>query len=165
MDSVLQIEGLCFPKFSCRDAKQVISPITWGEFRRTVNGDLKFAGLEGGDKYRSVITCEDEVLPPFHQNWIGQDARGYSLATVTETHVVSDDGFITLHREPVSESLQCDESFELCDDGRVRVAEALGGKTIMVHYRPILDVKITNFMIKDHEWDNHVSWELHVEEV
>lgn len=165
MESLLSIEGLSFPRFSSRDARQTIYPVKWGEFRRTVNGDLKYVGLPGQDKYKSVINCDDEVLPPFHQNWVGQDAKIGSLALLSETHKVDETGVIRLHRAAVQNQIICDVAHIECEGREVKFPKAHEGEYVTVQYRPILHAKITHFVVKDHEWDNKVSWQLEVEEV
>lgn len=165
MDSQLRIEGMTFPPFSCRNAKQTITPITWGEFRRTVNGDLRYVGLDAFHKYKSVIECEDEVLPPFHQGWIGQDVCLHSLGTITEHHTVSVKNDLCLHRQAAELSVKCAYEIRSVEGNTVTFEGDMRGQTICLSYRPILHVKITKFAMKDHEWDNVSGWVLETEEV
>lgn len=165
METNLKISGVDFPAFSCRDAVQTLIPIAWGEFRRTVNGELVHLGLEGVQKYRSVIHCEDETLPPFNQNWVGETVVVHCLAFLQETHTVNAEHEIQLKRPPVMGSIECEHDISLADNNKVTILSVPEGTSITLRYRPIIQAKIVDFGCKDFEWDNKVSWTVTLEEI
>ena len=174
MDSYLKIEGMAFPSYSCREAQQTLRPIAWGEFRRTVNGELRYTGLPAIKKYKTIIQCQDQVLPPFHRLWAGATMTIHCLSVLTDVWSTTDDSAkttedIQLHREPVPGSILINGVSAVNLGQKIKWSEALNlakdQSAITIQYRPILTMKITHFSYEDYEWENKVAWQLAAEEI
>lgn len=70
--TLLSLSGDGVAPYSCRGATQSLDPIMSATSqRRTVNGDLKDISFDGFRKYKSTISCNDQVGPAFEKSWPG----------------------------------------------------------------------------------------------
>lgn len=154
MESYLTITGVTFPPFSCRDITQILCPVSQGEMRRTVNGELCFVGSRQHFKYTSTVMGHDDALPGFQQAWIGAQVRVGCISTLTEEIRAFDEaGAPLLSRAVVPGSLKIDRA----GDGEAQSCTA--------RYRPMLDMRITGFQFCDGEWEKGARWRLDLEEI
>jgi hypothetical protein len=151
MESELLIEGIHFPKFSCREIKQTFKPIVQGELRRTVNGDLCYVGASLHHKYHSTLRCQDRFLPSFQQAWVGAEVRVFCVSSLWERVNMVTDSAPALSRPAVANS--------------VTIQPDPDGTRALVCYRPILRMRITGFEFVDGEWEEGAGWRLDLEEI
>ncbi len=169
MESNLIIEGVGFPKLSCREVTQTLTPIQHGEIRRSVNGELCYVGTSHHHKYKSTIVCADQNLPGLQQLWVGEIVRVQCLSVLWERFVLGEETRQRLSREAVSGSIiivaEGDIEIEYTyEDGILTLSEG-DGEEIMVSYRPILEMRIKAFDFKKAEWEKGTGWHLDLEEV
>lgn len=70
--TVLAMSGDGVAPYSCRGATQTLDPISQATSnRRTVNGVLKDISFDGFQKFKSTISCEDQLGPAFEKSWPG----------------------------------------------------------------------------------------------
>jgi hypothetical protein len=139
--TLLVLTGQGVPYYSCRGAKQTLTPITQSaQVERSINGGLINLSASQFQKYSSTITCTDQMPPAVDASWAGlaitvQCACYLSYATGG-----------TPQRTVVSASSFTDNGF--------------------VFYRPQLSMKIISpWNIDWDEWQHQASWTLNLEEV
>jgi hypothetical protein len=127
------------PLYSARGCTQTLVPIKAVQVqRRTINGNLIDLSYPQFQKYSTEITCKDRRGPAIDGIWPGREITIYCIAELAH---------------PIGNAPQ-------------RVA--VGGSTYteggFVRYRPILDVRITDFKTAPEEWMADVAWMLRAEE-
>jgi hypothetical protein len=141
-DTLLQIIGMGVPLYSGRGVQQTLVPIEAAKvLRRSVNGQLIDLSLTQFRKYKTTIRCTDQYSPSLDSIWPGREVTIYCVVEL----VAPTSGFAAAR--PVVSGSQY-------DDGN--------GWT---HYRPSLDVRITNYSTQNDEWPADVQWEIEAEEI
>src|SRR5690348_7047911 len=141
METELVISKGGFPPLSARGCEQELIPLSLGQFRRTVNGDLVFLGVQG-KKYKTIITCSDQTV-------LATD--GLEPGVVVTIHCIqrlwqkATGPTVILERLAVENSIcAIDENRQpvriICSNGQeVTLAEE---KTVFVTYRPSLNMRV-----------------------
>ena len=72
-DTLLIMNTIGVPLYSARGLQQDITPVAEAkpQPRRTINGELRWLGLNQMRKYESTITCTDQQAPAFDGVWPG----------------------------------------------------------------------------------------------
>lgn len=164
METELVISHAGFPPLSARGCTQELIPLALGQFRRTVNGDLVFLGVQG-KKYRSTIACQDKVSFACDELLPGM---------VLDVHCIQrlwqkiEGPQVVLDRLPVEDSLcAVTESRDplriICYNGREITLD--NQETGYVSYRPILKMRVIRFGLTTDEWNGNNGWRLELEEV
>lgn len=141
-DTLLVISPNGVPVYSARGLKQTLEPIDAVKVTgRTVNGELISLSPPQMRKYKSSITCPDDVNPPaFDGLWPGM---------VLTVDCVKELSYLTVGGTPQRTVV----------DGSSRVE---GDHTF---YRPRLVMMVVNFSDSIDEWPDSESWQLDLEEV
>lgn len=108
--------------------------------RRTVNGELVAISAPQFRKYRSTITCTDQVPPAFDALWPGQSL---TVKCAAELSYVTAGG--SAARTVVSGSSRTEGAF--------------------TYYRPQLTMRVVRITQATNEWSASVPWTLELEEV
>lgn len=178
----LSLGGL--PPLSARGCIQDLRPVAQGAFRRTINGDLLFVGVDRQHKYRSTIRCSDQAplatMPvgaevmvgcvqqlcqkiPAHKSEICVPLErcprpGSILIVDDRRHRFSAFNVeITQPEEPRSEATQNPKETVL------RLAPF--PHDLYVFYHPLLRMRLTSFTLTTDEWNNKAGWTLEFEEI
>jgi len=169
MESNLIIDGIGFPRLSCRDVIQTLTPIPHGEIRRSVNGELCYVGTKRHHKYKSTVTCADQNLPGVQQLWVGATVTMQCVSTLWENLVLGAEGEHELSRPAVPGSIkivnEADEVVEHTYEDGVLTLPMGEGEKVIVSYRPVLSMRITAFDFKEGEWEKGSQWRLSLEEI
>ena len=169
MESNLVIDGVGFPRLSCRDVTQTLRPIPQGEMRRSVNGELCYVGTKGHHKYQSTVMCSDQNLPGLQEIWVGAIVHVHCVSTLWETLVLGSQDTQQLSRTAVPGSLDVvDEKGAPLDytyEGEVLKLPLGEGEQAIVSYRPTLRMRIKAFDFKEAEWEEGSQWSLLLEEI
>lgn len=72
--TLLILSTIGVPLYSARGLTQTLTPVAEAKPnpRRTINGELRWLGLNQMQKYDSVITCTDQQTPALDGIWPGQ---------------------------------------------------------------------------------------------
>lgn len=139
--TLLRMEGVGVPPYSCRGAKQDLSPIDAAtNLKRTVNGALVDISFTGFRKYKTTISCSDQVAPNFNGKWPG-------LTVVVDC--ISELGYTTVGGAPEREVVP----------GSSRV------EGFHTYYRPRLTMKIMSLSTSTDEYDAACDWSIDLEEI
>jgi hypothetical protein len=127
--------------YATRGITQTLDPIEASVgMRRTVNGALlNIAGTQF-KKYRSVVSCADQVPPAFDGLWPGQSL---TVKCIAELSYKTSGG--SAARSVVSGSSRTEGSW--------------------TYYRPQLTMRVVRFTTTTNEWGAVVGWSLELEEV
>ncbi|WP_032112224.1 hypothetical protein [Candidatus Paracaedibacter symbiosus] len=164
METTLVLSRGGLPPMSARGCIQELTPITQGQFKRTVNGDLIFMGMQG-KKYKTTISCQDTTVLAT-DGLIPGAIIEVSCIQVLWQKVVG--GKAALERPPVLGSITVvDENKNpvqliRCEEGNIEVATT---EIAYVCYRPILAMRIISYTLKTNEWGVKSGWSLELEEV
>lgn len=141
-DTVLELTGIGIAPYSARGATQSLEPIgsaSAGVYR-DVNGVLRSVAGTSFLKYKSTISCQDQLPAALDGVWPGK------LVTVKCIQELS---YLTAGGSPsrtvVSGSSRTEGSFTF--------------------YRPQLDMMVVGFSAQTDEWSAEVSWRMDLEEV
>ena len=138
--TVLQMSSIGVPPYSCRGAKQDLSPIDQAaQLRRDVNGNLQDIGFSGFKKYKSTISCSDQRPPNFGGRWPGLTVVVDCIAELS--HALNE----TPERPAVPGSQHQEGTFIL--------------------YRPQLTMKIMAMSTNTDEYDVACAWSIDLEEI
>lgn len=175
METELRIEGVGLPPLSARGCVQTLEFVQKGAFRRTVNGELLYLAAGGGDKYRSVIRCEDKTTPTFDGIMQGSIVRVGCLQRLWQEGRIGHPMMLT--RDPVEGSICA------LDGGQVNVpvvafgrdvhmmgdqneaASSRKGEIVYVSYRPWLKMCVMQVQALTDEWGMRCGWQMALEEV
>jgi hypothetical protein len=172
-ETIITLSRGGFPPFSARGCKQTIEPISAGEFRRTVQGELKYLSIIGHRKYRSVISCDDRAPFAHEKLWCGEKI-GVDCLQPFYQRFVEEDGTLdmTLERPPVDKTLRVMNNFnekvpyKLIDAQKIILeVKPRIGEYFYVRYRPHLKMRVIDFTLHTKEWDLEGGWKLELEEV
>lgn len=169
MESNLIIEGIGFPRLSCRGVTQSLRPIHHGEMRRSVNGELCYVGTSHHHKYKSTIVCEDQNIPGLQQLWVGKIVRVQCVSDLWESVILGEETTYELSRKAVAGSItvidQDDRAVAYTYDDQVLTLPVGEGEKVLISYRPLLDMRIKSFRFQEAEWEKGTGWCLDLEEV
>ncbi len=72
--TLLVMSPIGVPLYSARGLTQTLTPVAEAKPtpRRTINGELRWLGLQQMQKYESTISCTDQQAPRFDGIWPGQ---------------------------------------------------------------------------------------------
>lgn len=164
MESNLIISRGGFPPLSARGCVQTLTPIATGQFKRTVNGDLIFLGVQG-KKYRSVISCKDKAVLATGDLEPGTEIEVQCIQRLWQR---GQDGEVTLEHDHVPGALAA------VSEARkpVSVVKTVSNKitvassdVVFVSYRPILKMRVIKYTLRTDEWGLCCEWELELEEI
>ncbi len=167
METVLEIKGIGFPAFSCRDVKQTLVPIATGEMCRTVNGELRHIGSQNHKKFKTTLRCHDQALPGMQQSWVGAPLTVHCVSILFEQF--ESDELVKLSRAPVPGSVSVMNylghkvSFEI--EGDCILSHESPQGILRISYRPILEMRLISFEMQEQEWGDGASWQMLLEEI
>lgn len=164
METELVITHAGFPPLSARGCKQELVPKALGQFRRTVNGDLVFLGIQG-KKYRSLISCEDKASFASDELLPGMIVDVHCIQRLWQK---VEGPQVNLDRQPVNKSIRAikDKSTPvqvICYNGQELTLDNQG--VAFVSYRPILKMRVVSYTLLTDEWTSSSGWRLELEEV
>lgn len=156
----LSIGGM--PPLSARGCVQELMPVMLGTLRRTINGQLVYVG-KPQLKYRSIIRCQDKGVLASEGLWRGTLVK---VGCIQRLWQKSEGGQVVLERDPVEGSVAAMDQVQvpvkiMSVKGRTVTLEGKG----YVSYRPLLDMRVTDFSLTTHEWEVQGGWKLELEEV
>lgn len=162
METELTLSIGGFPPFSARGCVQELTPLSSGEFRRTISGDLIHVGKKN-QKYKTIIKCRDKSVLA---------TEGLSLGTVVQVGCLqylwqkTSQTTVTLERVPVGGSVTAvDETRVPIKILSIKGQEITLEKSGYVGYRPFLNMCVTRFSLVTDEWGMSCGWSLEAEEV
>lgn len=139
--TVLDLGTLYSSPYSMRGLRQTLEPIqAAGQMRRTVNGQLVNVAHSQFKKYRSNISCTDQLPPGFDGFWQGDVITVKCMIELSYKTGVGSPG-----RTVVTGSSRTDGDFTF--------------------YRPELSMMIVNYSFSRDEYGAIVGWSLDLEEV
>jgi hypothetical protein len=164
MESELILSQGGLPPLSARGCVQELTLLSLGQFRRTVNGELVFLGLNH-KKYRSVIICEDQAVLATDDLLPGTELEVHCIQRLWQK---SDSWQLVLEREPVQGSVfAVDQAKQpvlvVRENGKEVTLENEG--LAYVCYRPKLRMRVLHYALKTNEWGLKTSWRLELEEI
>jgi hypothetical protein len=140
--TLLRLTGIGVAPYSARGLSQTIAPIDQAaQVRRTINGVLVDLSLTAFQKYKSSISCNDQLPPVCDGIWPGKTVE---VECVAELCYVTAGG--TPQRTAVSGSSRTEGD--------------------LTYYRPVLQMKVISgpTMTTD-EWAAGVNWQMDLEEI
>lgn len=142
-DTVLELAGIGIAPYSTRAASQSLEPISSAAagIYRDVNGTLRNVGGTSFQKYRSTITCRDQLPAALDGVWPGK------LVTVTCIQELA-------YEDVTGAAAQRDVV--------TGTERAEGG---WIYYRPVLSMMVVGLSQQTDEWAAEVSWRMDLEEV
>lgn len=164
METTLVLSRGGLPPMSARGCVQELNPISQGQFKRTVNGDLIFMGLQE-KKYKTIISCQDTTVLATNDLVPGSIVQVSCIQPLWQKIT---GGKATLEKKPVLGSIHVfDESKKpvhlvRCEENNIEVATA---EIAYVSYRPILTMRIISYSLKTNEWGTKSGWSLELEEI
>ncbi|MDR0633092.1 MAG: hypothetical protein LBF84_03050 [Holosporales bacterium] len=166
----LSIGGL--PPLSARGCTQELKPKPQGFFKRTLNGDLIFVG-NSSHKYISTIKCSDSIPIATEGLQIGTPVLVGCIQPLCQKISISEESSksVTLERDVIVNSVQIfDAENRDCPDftvdGRiVTIPNPPQYVGLFVSYYPILNMRVTSFVLTTDEWNMKSGWQLDLEEV
>lgn len=169
-ETELILERVGFPPFSARNCQQTLTPLSTGDFRRTVNGQLVYTGHSGHHKYYSTIQCQDQTIPSFDHIWRGSIISVGCIQRLSQDAKVNQKIF--LERDPVPHSVyvidENREEFEIESvvNREVTLKEKVEeGQKRYIFYCPSLQMRLINFKLLTDEWGKTNGWQLELEEI
>lgn len=169
METELKISGVGFPPFSARGCVQTLVPLKTQSFHRTINGELLYLGGQGFHKFSSTLVCQDLGTFSSQMFCVGQEVEVACIQRLWQPfngHLDEQD--ITLLRPAVPGSLIAKDDalrgveMTIISDTRVRLCSGEAGH---ISYCPKLKMRIREFSLKTHEWENKNGWVMVLEEI
>lgn len=164
METTLILSRGGLPPLSARGCQQELISLSQGQFKRTINGDLIFIGVQK-KKYKTIISCQDVAV-------IATD--DLTPGTILDVSCIQplwqkvSGGKVRLERMPVIGSLTV-------MDMEKRPVEILRleGRSIdiattdvaYISYRPLLTMQLISYSLKMDEWGGKSGWVIELEEV
>jgi len=176
-DTLLVISGCGIPPWSCRGARQNLTPDVDAQMERDVNGSLKDIPLPASfQKLRTSISCEDVAAPAFGDLVYGQQIvisciqeRGIPITLAAGV------GSATLPRDAVAgtgravAATGAQASATLSGTGNRTAAVDFGDGSLSgqawIYYRPILTCRVENWTCDFDEWAATYNWSLDAREI
>lgn len=141
MATVLEISGIGLPTASVRGATQTLEPIdASSQARRTINGSLVDLSDSIFRKYKSTISCTDQLPPAFNGVWPG---TSLTVKCISELCYLTSGG--SAAKSVVSGSSRTDGSYTF--------------------YRPQLTMMLLSFTYETDEFGAAVNWTMDLEEI
>jgi hypothetical protein len=177
MQTELVINRGGFPPFSARGCQQTLQPITTGELRRTVNGELLYTGKKGHHKYRSTIWCQDQTSPALDGIWRGERLTISCIQRLWQELLIEKDTLsvdVKLERPAVQGSIVLLREHEelrtifLSHPSRTSLSimdPLKAGDKLYLSYRPQLQMRVIDFQFTMNEWQQSCGWRLELEEI
>jgi hypothetical protein len=139
--TLLVLDGQGLPPYSGRGITQTLDPIGQAaNMRRTVNGDLKDISFSGFRKYKSQLSCNDQLAPALDGVWPGQTVQ---VDCISELSYKTAGG--SAQRTPVPGSSR--------------------KEGLYTYYRPRLTMKVMDYSVSTDEYGAQVGWQLALEEI
>jgi len=163
-DLKLSCGGL--PPWSARGCTQTLRPITSGDLRRTVNGQLIYTGLQTHQKYQSLIQCQDKAPIALDGLWPGNEVEVSCIQPLTQRMTGQT---CRLDRVPVKGTVQAIEK-----EGKpIALADVIGQEIRLespirqgfITYCPLLRMRVVDFGYDADEWNLTNGWYLKLEEI
>lgn len=167
METELVISHGGLPPLSARGCEQELTPLSLGQFRRTINGDLIFTGVRG-KRYKSIITCRDKTVLATNDL---EPGTVVSIQCIQRLWQKVQGSNATLERHPVVESIcVIDEqkrsiSLRRLDNREVVLDVDHAEKISFISYRPTLEMRVIRYSLLTNEWGGKTGWRLELEEV
>lgn len=144
-ETLLVISAMGVPPYAARGLTQTLEPIEAAvQLRRTVNGDLVDVSAPQLRKYRSTISCADQLAPALNGVWPGMEVVVQCVAELA---------YLTATGTPERPEVEIAPS---------EYASRVEG--IFTYYRPELTMMVTGFRQQTDEYGAVVSWTLELEE-
>jgi hypothetical protein len=144
-DTLLVLSGPGVAPYSARGLRQTLEPIAAAaQLRRTVNGTLTDVSSPEFRKYRSTISCRDQMAPALDGVWPGQELSVECVAELSYPTATGSPG------RPMAGS---------------SAGEAVRTEGAFTFYRPVLQMRVVGFSTDTDEWDAAVGWTLELEEI
>ncbi|MDR3156263.1 MAG: hypothetical protein LBT90_04175 [Holosporaceae bacterium] len=166
-DLILGVSGL--PPESARNCRQELFPMSSGEFRKSINGNLMFLESSKRKRYGSIISCKDINSPVVDKIWVGSQIMVGCIQNLWQC-IEAGGSSLKLIRPPVDKSVSVVDNFgnhvgfEISDGDEVRVYR-IYDERIFVCFRPWLNMYVMDFSIETDEWGMNGSWKIVLEEV
>jgi hypothetical protein len=142
-DTVLVLSGMGIAPFSCRGAQQTLEPIdAAANLRRTINGTLVDLSVSEFRKYKTSISCSDQLPPALDGVFPG---AVLIVDCITELSYENTSPTSSPLREAVSGSERTEGDFTF--------------------YRPRLITRVAALSYTTDEYGAKVDWQLDLEEV
>lgn len=139
--TLLRISGAGVSPFASRGMSQSLEPIAAAsQMFRNVNGGMIDTLFPQFKKYKSTITCSDQVSPAFEGFWPGQ---------VLTIDCIAHLSYKTSGGAP----------------GRIVVPDSSREEGDYTRYRPRITFMVMSYTTTEDEWGAVVSWVLELEEV
>ncbi len=167
METVLTLSVGGLPPLSARGCEQLLKPVQLGQMQRSVNGDLLHLGPQTL-KYQSIIKAKDQTVLACNGLFPGVIVDVGCIQHIWEK-VESHKGHV-LMRRPIESSItvmnenQTSVPFSF-QNGKIILKDVNKSYPIFVCYRPLLKMRVTDFLIKTNEWSFESMWELVLEEI
>lgn len=164
METALVLSRGGLPPKSARGCIQELIPISQGQFKRTVNGDLIFMGMRE-KKYKTTISCQDTTVIATDDLIPGSIIQVSCIQPLWQKII---GGKATLERQPVVGSISIvDENknpvhLVRCENNNIEIATI---EAAYISYRPILTMRIISYSLKTNEWGVKSGWRLELEEI
>lgn len=138
--TLLALSGPGLPPYAARGITQTLDPIGQAaNNRRTVNGVLKDISFSGFKKYKSTISCNDQLAPALDGVFAGMEL---TVDCISELSYKTSGGSPARTVVPGSERVE-------------------GAFT---YYRPRLTMLVMDFTSQTDEYGAQVSWSMSLEE-
>jgi hypothetical protein len=139
--TLLVLDGQGLPPYAARGITQTLDPINQAaNLRRTVNGDLKDISFSSFRKYKSTLSCNDQLAPALDGVWPGQTVQ---VDCVSELAYKTAGG--SPQRTVVSGSSRVEGDY--------------------TYYRPRLTMKVLGYSVSTDEYGGQVGWQMALEEI
>jgi hypothetical protein len=164
---ILSVGG--FPPLSARGCKQDLVPVTQGNLRRTINGELIVVGSQEL-KYKSTVRCNDKTslatdgLFPGSEVMVGCIQRLWQKVDKNSENIP-----VILERYPVEGSIavvdqnQKEVLIQEIDGRKIQLKDR--SSIYYVSYRPWLNMRTITYMLNTDEWGVKSGWSLEMEEI
>ena len=165
-ETVLKLGDLHFPAGSARGITQTLDLVSNGELRRTVNGDLKDITRQQNRKFSSSINCSDTESPTLQGIWKGTQLVVECIQPFRQ--LVKPAALVTnLIRTPVTGSVfgRDNTNVKVLPTSVIGLVATFPSNIVMVEYRPILTMMVSDISEDKDEYGAVESWSLSLEEV
>lgn len=141
--TLLVMNSIGVPLYSARGLTQTLTPVAAAKPspRRTINGELRWIGLNQMRKYESTITCTDQNAPAIEGFWPGM---------VVVVDCVYELSYLTERGEPERTPVTGTE--RETDDG-------------FTYYRPQITFMVTDLSQSTAEYAHDYTWQLVLAEI
>ena len=164
-ETTLKLGDIYFPVGSARGISQSLEMVSNGDMRRTVNGNLRDLTRTQNRKFESSINASDTESPAVQNLWRGQElvveciqpfrqsvSPASATATLIRTHVPS-----TVFGRKADNSIVAVTSV-------VAFLATFPEPVIMVEFRPILTMLISDISVDKDEYGAIEGWSVDLEE-